>query len=172
MPKRFLLLTLFALSATPAMADSPAKCLAQAIYEESRGEPVTGMRGVGSVVLNRFYAGEYGADICSIVYSNDLKDDADGLHIRCEFAFVCSGQPNKPVDVKAMIVSHYIAEELLAERLTDNTGGATHFASSPLPSWFREAMRVGNIVKTATIAHHIFFRASPKSVRVSFKGSW
>jgi spore germination cell wall hydrolase CwlJ-like protein len=42
-------------------------CLANAVYFESRGEPVEGQLAVAQVVLNRAASGRYPADLCEVI---------------------------------------------------------------------------------------------------------
>lgn len=45
-----------------------AKCLATAIYFESRSEPVSGMAAVAMTVLNRVNSNRYPDTVCEVVY--------------------------------------------------------------------------------------------------------
>lgn len=47
--------------------DRDTRCLAQAVFHESRGEPLRGQRAVADVVVNRARSGRWGSDVCSVV---------------------------------------------------------------------------------------------------------
>lgn len=64
------------LFATPHI-QSDLKCIASAVYHESRGEPLEGQYLVGKVILNRARSEHYPADICAVVYQ---KAQFSGLH--------------------------------------------------------------------------------------------
>ena len=61
------------------------KCLANAVYFESRSEPVRGQIAVAQVVMNRAFSGFYPNDVCGVVYQNAHR------HLACQFTFACDG---------------------------------------------------------------------------------
>jgi hypothetical protein len=62
------------------------RCLANAVYFESRSEPVRGQMAVAQVVINRVFSGFYPNDVCSVVYQNASH------HLACQFTFACDGK--------------------------------------------------------------------------------
>ena len=62
------------------------RCLANAVYFESRSEPVRGQMAVAQVVLNRVFSGFYPKDVCGIVYQNANR------YLACQFTFACDGK--------------------------------------------------------------------------------
>ena len=62
------------------------RCLAEAIYFESRGEPETGQAAVAQVVLNRVRSGIFPANVCGVVYQDRNRPFA------CQFSFACEGR--------------------------------------------------------------------------------
>src|SRR3954471_10683541 len=50
-----------------APADREQECLANAVYFESRGEPIEGQLAVAQVVMNRAASGRYPADLCEVI---------------------------------------------------------------------------------------------------------
>src|SRR6476660_1622442 len=64
------------------------KCLAEAIYFESRGEPVRGQIAVAQVVLNRAFSGYYPTTVCGVVYQNRHR------YLACQFTFACDRHPD------------------------------------------------------------------------------
>ncbi|MEA3063146.1 MAG: hypothetical protein QOJ94_2927 [Sphingomonadales bacterium] len=50
-----------------APADREQECLANAVYFESRGEPIEGQLAVAQVVMNRAASGRYPSDLCGVI---------------------------------------------------------------------------------------------------------
>lgn len=125
-----------------------AKCLAEAIYFESRGEPKRGQIGVAQVVMNRVFSGYYPADICRAVYQNAHRK------LACQFTFACDGIPDVVTEPKLWQQAREIADDVLDGRVWDEkVGRATHYhARSVRPNWIRE-MR-----KLERIGEHTFYR--------------
>ena len=71
---------------TGERGDRERKCLAEAVYFESRSEPEEGQAAVAQVVLNRATSGLYPASICGVVYQNRTHYKA------CQFSFACEGK--------------------------------------------------------------------------------
>ena len=71
------------------------KCLAEAIYFESRGEPVRGQIAVAQVILNRAFSGHYPTTVCGVVYQNKHR------YLACQFTFACDRHPDVIRDQKA-----------------------------------------------------------------------
>ena len=64
------------------------KCLADAIYFESRGEVKRGQIAVAQVVMNRVFSGFYPNNVCGVVYQNSHRN------LACQFTFACDGIPD------------------------------------------------------------------------------
>lgn len=47
--------------------DGDLRCVAQAVYHEARGEPLSGQKAVADVVMNRAKSGKWGSSPCSVV---------------------------------------------------------------------------------------------------------
>ena len=62
------------------------RCLAEAIYFESRSEPEDGQAAVAQVVLNRVRSGIYPTSVCGVVYQDRNRPFA------CQFTFACEGK--------------------------------------------------------------------------------
>jgi spore germination cell wall hydrolase CwlJ-like protein len=63
-----------------APADREQECLANAVYFESRGEPIEGQLAVAQVVMNRAASGRYPADLCEVITQ------------KAQFSFIRHGQ--------------------------------------------------------------------------------
>ncbi|MBW6528064.1 cell wall hydrolase [Sphingomonas sp. RHCKR7] len=51
----------------PSNTDEDMRCLAGAIYFESRGEPLTGQLAVAEVILNRTKSRRFGGSVCDVI---------------------------------------------------------------------------------------------------------
>lgn len=104
-----------------AYAQDDIKCLAQAIYFESRGGLESDMKDVGHVVLNRTNHSKFPSNVCSVVYQRTPKV--------CQFSWVCT--PHRVKEFKEYDKSIRYAKELLAQEKVgnrkDTTNGALFF---------------------------------------------
>ena len=148
-PKQPKALDLRTLDSLPA-ADGGAQmqCLAQAIYFESRGEPLAGQIAVAEVVLNRVDDRRFPNTVCGVT-----KQGAGSGH-SCQFSYACDGRSDAMKSALPRERSEKLASLMLGGRSRSVTGGATYFHTSAIrPSWSRRFSR------TAAIGHHIFYRA-------------
>ena len=124
------------------------KCLAEAVYFESRSEPEDGQAAVAQVVLNRAMSGLYPASICGVVYQNRTHYKA------CQFSFACEGKALKVNEPEAWRTATRIADAVLeGKTYLSDVGGATHYhAKYVRPGWARR------LVKMDVIGHHIFYK--------------
>lgn len=124
------------------------KCLANAVYFESRGEPVRGQIAVAQVVLNRAFSGYYPSDVCGVVYQNAHR------RLACQFTFACDGIPDRVADAEAWTRAQRIAKESLDGRLwLADVGKSTHYHANYVRPWWRRTMRT-----LSRIGVHIFYR--------------
>ena len=84
------------------------RCLAEAIYFESRGEPEPGQAAVAQVVLNRVRSGIYPATVCGVVYQDRNRPFA------CQFSFACEGRSLRIEEPGAWAVATRIAQEVVS----------------------------------------------------------
>ena len=124
------------------------KCLAEAVYFESRSEPEDGQAAVAQVVLNRATSGLYPASICGVVYQNRTHYKA------CQFSFACEGKSLKINEPEAWRTATRIADAVVeGKTYLSDVGGATHYhAKYVRPGWARR------LVKMDVIGHHIFYK--------------
>ena len=118
------------------------RCLAQAIYFESRGEPLAGQLAVGRVIINRADSGLFPSDYCSVVTQPG------------QFSFVRGGHiPAVNEDSPAWSRAKAIARIAHQELWESEAGDALYFhATYVRPRWAsRKAAR-------ATIDSHVFYR--------------
>jgi spore germination cell wall hydrolase CwlJ-like protein len=118
------------------------KCLAQAVFFEARGEPLTGQLAVARVVINRAASGFYPADYCSVVAQ------------RGQFSFVRGGRipeadASSPAWPRAKAIAQIAHQDLWQSEARD----ALFFhASYVKPGWSRRKTQV------ARIDTHVFYR--------------
>jgi hypothetical protein len=115
-----------------------ARCLANAIYFEARGEPESGQMAVAQVVMNRVFSGFYPNDVCSVVYQNANR------HLRCQFSFACNGKRKTIDEADAWALAVRIAKQMLdGEAYVPEVAKSTHFHDiSVRPNWVREMKKM------------------------------
>jgi hypothetical protein len=124
------------------------RCLANAIYFESRSEPVRGQMAVAQVVVNRAFSGFYPNDICGVVYQNA------GRHLACQFTFACDGK-SKAINERANWArANRIARETLDGQIyVPEVAKSTHYHAIYVhPNW------VGEMKKMVRYGLHNFYR--------------
>jgi len=138
-----LLLALLMLPA-PVLAvpySKQAKCLADNLHYEARGESLAGIRAVASVVLNRVASKRWPNSICKVVYQSKQFSWANDYRARNP-KLVAYTQKVQRVVVKAM-----------AGRLKDNTRQATHYHTLAVyPKW------ASRLKMTEVIGFHVFYK--------------
>jgi spore germination cell wall hydrolase CwlJ-like protein len=114
------------------------KCMAEAIYFESRGEQVRGQIAVAQVVLNRAFSGYYPTTICGVVYQNA------GRHLACQFTFACDGIPDVVREPDMWERAKKIAKAMLDGQLwLPEVAKSTHYhAYWVRPSWVHEMKKM------------------------------
>ena len=127
------------------------KCLAEAIYFESRSEPEEGQAAVAQVVLNRARSGLYPTSICGVVYQNRHRRNA------CQFSFACEGKALRVTEGESWRTASRIAREVLeGKTYVSDVGASTHYhANYVKPRWARA------LKKMDVIGHHIFYKLRP-----------
>lgn len=125
-----------------AETDGPEhECLANAIYFESKGEPLQGQLSVAEVVLNRARSGRFPASVCGVVKQ------------RGQFSFVRGGRlPAVPRATAAWRKAVAVAR-IAMEDLADSPAERALFfhATRVKPSW-------RGLKRVATVGNHIFYR--------------
>ena len=136
------------LGLTGAKRAKAEKCLANAVYFESRSEPVRGQIAVAQVVMNRAFSGFYPNDVCGVVYQNAHR------HLACQFTFACDGIADVVNDPESWERAKRIARETLDGKLwLPEIAKATHYHASYVSPYWVRAMR-----KHAKIGLHHFYR--------------
>ncbi len=124
------------------------RCLAEAIYFESRSEPEAGQAGVAQVVLNRVRSGLYPSNVCAVVYQDRNRPFA------CQFSFACEGKSLRVDEPGPWSVSVRIAQDVASGKIYNAKVGAAlnYHANYVMPYWASTLKRVDQI------GHHIFYQ--------------
>ena len=125
------------------------RCLAKAIYHESRGEVQKGQFAVAQTIMNRVRDDFFPDTICGVIYENSHKKN------RCQFSFACDGISDKPKDKKLWDIALDNARLVTAGKIwLDDIGYASHYhATYVRPKWRRYMHKIKRI------GVHIFYRA-------------
>jgi hypothetical protein len=123
------------------------RCLAEAIYFESRSEPEDGQAAVAQVVLNRVRSGIYPTTVCGVVYQDRNRPFA------CQFTFACEGKSLRIEEPGPWAVATRIAQEVVSgANYNPKVGEAVNYhANYVSPFW------VGYLRKVDRIGAHIFY---------------
>lgn len=129
-------------SLQPATMSADMMCLAQAVYFESRGEPLSGQLAVGRVVVNRAADPAFPGDYCSVVKQ------------RGQFSFVKNGRIPNPRTGSAAWQRAQAVARIAHEELWDSEADDALFfhATHVSPRWARAK------ITRARIDSHIFYR--------------
>jgi hypothetical protein len=124
------------------------KCLAEAIYFESRGEVKRGQIAVAQVVMNRVFSGYYPNNVCGVVYQNSHRK------LACQFTFACDNVRDVIDEPDMWVQAKEIAHDMLDGKLwLPEIGYSTHYHAYWVhPSW------VGEMKKRTKIGVHSFYR--------------
>lgn len=127
------------------------KCLAQAVYFESRSEPESGQAAVAQVVLNRAISGLYPSSICGVVFQNHSH------YMACQFTFTCEGKALTINEPDAWATAQRIAKEvLMGKTYLAAVGGATHYHATYVRPYWAKSLK-----KMDKIGTHIFYKLKP-----------
>ncbi len=127
------------------------KCLATAIYFESRGEPLEGQIAVAEVILNRVDDRRFPNSVCAVT------NQGAGTGRSCQFSYACDGRSDSMAAGVARDRSEKLASLMLSGRERVVTSGATYFHATYVnPRWSRQMTR------TAAIGAHVFFRSGTR----------
>jgi spore germination cell wall hydrolase CwlJ-like protein len=125
-----------------------ARCLANAIYFEARGEVERGQMAVAQVILNRAFSGYYPGNVCDVVYQNAHR------HLACQFTFACDNHKDVVRDQKAWEVATRISDDALDGKFwLPEVGKATHYHATYVNPWW-----VRTMTKHTKLGIHIFYR--------------
>jgi len=134
------------LALTGPSFDKAAHCLAEAVYFESRGEPVRGQIAVAQVIMNRVFSPFYPNDVCGVVHQSSSRG--------CQFSYNCDGIPNVVTEPEAMARAMHIARDMLNGKLwMPEVAKATHYHAYYVhPDWISEMHTISQM------GVHTFYR--------------
>jgi spore germination cell wall hydrolase CwlJ-like protein len=117
------------------------KCLADAVYFESRGESKRGQIAVAQVVMNRVFSGFYPTNVCGVVYQNAHRK------LACQFTFACDNVPDVVNEPAMWQQAKDIARDMLDGKLwLPEVGHSTHYHAYWVhPGWVREMQKMHKI---------------------------
>ena len=122
-----------------APLDAEARCLATAVFFESRSESLDGQLAVANVVLSRARSGRFADSVCGVVKQAG------------QFGFVRSGRLPTPTDGVQWRTAQAIAQIAINESWRNPAEGALYFhASHRSPDWGRPMV--------TKIGRHVFYR--------------
>ena len=123
------------------------RCLAEAIYFESRSEPEDGQAAVAQVVLNRVRSGIYPNTVCGVVYQDRNRPFA------CQFTFACEGKSLRVEEPGPWAVATRIARDVVSgANYNPKVGVAVNYhANYVAPFW------TGYLKRVDRIGAHIFY---------------
>ena len=129
------------LKLTGAARARAEKCLADAVYFESRDEPVRAQMAVAQVVLNRVFSPFYPNNVCGVVYQNANR------HLACQFTFACDGKPDAVTEPDAWERARRIARDTLDGKLwMPEVAKSTHYHDYwAHPDWVGEMKRMDRL---------------------------
>lgn len=120
--------------------DEAMRCLAGAIYFESKGEPLSGQLAVAEVILNRAKSGRYPPDVCGVVKQ------------RGQFGFVRGGRiPSINEGARAWRTAVAVARVALNDVWGSAAGKALYFNTPGRAPGAR-------LTRVAMIGNHVFYR--------------
>lgn len=115
------------------------RCLAVAIFYESKGESLSGQMAVAHVILNRVESPRFPSTICGVVTQ------------RSQFSFVRGGRLPGARPGASWNTARAVARAALADAWDSPVGEAMFFhATRVSPRW--------NRTKVASIGNHVFYR--------------
>lgn len=122
---------------TDVSQDAELRCLATAVYFESRGEPLEGQLAVAQAIINRVESGRYASSICGVINQPG------------QFSFNRARTPAAGADWRvAQGVARIAADDMWREVAPR----ANSFHAARLSPGWRDKVRV------AQIGNHVFYR--------------
>lgn len=139
-PRAASLAELVGATAMPPTIDEELRCLAGAVYFESRSESLSGQLAVAHVVINRAESGRFPRTLCGVVYQ------------KSQFSFVRGGQ------MPAINTSHRQWRNAVAIAQIAREGSWQNAAPGALFFHARHVSPGWNRPRVTQIDNHIFYR--------------
>jgi hypothetical protein len=114
-------------------------CLTQAVYYESRSEPLAGQQGVAQVVMNRSHSALYPTSVCDVVFQRS----GGGT---CQFTFACDGSMDRVIETAAWTRAQAVANQALHGFTYEPLKDAIHYhAAWMTPYWSYSLPRIRQV---------------------------
>jgi spore germination cell wall hydrolase CwlJ-like protein len=129
--------------------ENQLECLAINIYREAGHENFEGKVAVAQVTMNRVATGQFGKDVCGVVYQKNIVMEK----VVCQFSWACdSAVKARPVNTAAYNESYAVAKKVLLEgfKLDVLKEALYYHANYVNPKWPLE--------KIGSIGNHIFYK--------------
>ena len=129
--------------------ENQLECLALNIYREAGHENFEGKVAVAQVTMNRVATGQFGKDVCGVVYQKNIVMEK----VVCQFSWACdSAVKARPVNSAAYNESYAVAKKVLLEgfKLDVLKEALYYHANYVNPKWPLE--------KIGSIGNHIFYK--------------
>ena len=119
-------------------------CMAEAVYFESKNEPIKGQKAVAHVILNRTKNPKFPSTICKVI---NQKNDSG-----CQFSYKCENKSLRPKNLEDYETAKEVATEVLSGE-NDITRGAIYFHNNTVkPAWAKLSKL------TTIIGNHKFYK--------------
>ncbi|KQV21117.1 hydrolase [Pseudomonas sp. Root329] len=143
------------------VTDRDRDILARTLWGEARGESLAGQIAVAWTIRNRVemdlhkdgksdWWGEGYAGVCQAKYQFSCWNRNDP-----NYAYLSGA---KPIPFREFAQAQIAADQVLAGKLPDPTGGATHYYATTMPKapdWAAKAKQ------TLKLGNHVFFKSVP-----------
>ena len=135
------------------ISDQDRDILARTLWGESRGEQLAGQIAVAWTIRNRVndgktrsWWGEGYAGVCLKPYQFSCWNKSDPNYLYLSGA--------KPIPFRELAQAKIAADQVLAGKVPDPTGGATHYYATRIkaPAW------AANAKQTLKLGGHVFFK--------------
>lgn len=124
-------------------------CLAEAVYFEAKGEPLSGKIAVAQVVLNRVNSPQFPNTVCGVVYQPSNNPERPAA---CQFSFTCSGRELKVTEYIKWDESVMVASQLYYGILYSDIKAKHYVRCGLRRSWMRE------MYQSRKVHNHCFYR--------------
>lgn len=138
-------------------AERDRDILSRTLWGEARGESLAGQIAVAWTIRNRVndgktksWWGEGYAGVCQKPYQFSCWNKSDP-----NYAYL-SGV--KPIPFREFAQAQIAADQVLAGKVPDPTGGATHYYATTMP---RAPVWAAKAKQTLKLGHHVFFKDVP-----------